>query len=535
MGQKLTNLNSEDSYKTLLLEVRNLCLNVSESFALQNISFRVKKNSLLAIVGESGSGKSLLAQYILNLSTFNTQKTKALQNGVVFFEGKDLARLDSKTWCKFLGAQIAYIPQEPLSALNPLQKVGKQILEAYLLHHKKPPKAKQAEILQNTLQNVGLEFELANRYPHELSGGQRQRILIAMSIINEPKIIFCDEPTTALDAIIQKQIINLLHSLKQKSSIVLITHDLSVVRDYADEIIVMKEGKIIESAQTKTLFTQPKELYTKELLDASDFSKFILRPYLQNEEILCVKNFNAIVQNHRFFYKQTLALTKNVNFTLHKGEILGVAGESGSGKSSLAYALVRLMRSSGEMKLFGKDVALFNKNEKLALARQINIVFQDPFSSLSPRMRVNEIIKEGLVAHNLCAKNTLHSAISKNLRLVGLNDDFLYRYPHELSGGQRQRVALARVLALGANILVLDEPTSALDKSAQKHILSLLLDLQRDLGLCLIFITHDVEILRYFSHTLLVLQNGYVIKYGKTQEIFYQARDENLWEVLSSS
>ena len=516
-----------------LLEVRNLCLNINENFALKNITFCVKKNSMLAIVGESGSGKSLLVQYILNLSMFNTLATQAIQSNAVFFEGKDLAKLSSKEWCEFLGTQITYIPQEPLSALNPLQKVGKQILESYILHHKKPPKHKQIEILQNVLKNVGLEYELANRYPHELSGGQRQRILIAMSIINEPKIIFCDEPTTALDALIQKQIIDLLRSLTQKSAIVLITHDLSIVRDYADEIIVMKDGKIIESAPTKTLFTNPKEPYTKELLDCIDFSNFVLQPYSHDKEVLCVKDFNAIVQNHRFFSKQTIALTKNVNFTLHKGEILGIAGESGSGKSSLAYALVRLIRFSGKMVFFGKDIMLFSKNEKITLSRQINIVFQDPFSSLSPRMRVSEIIKEGLVAHKICTKDELSGVISKNLHLVGLNDDFLHRYPHELSGGQRQRVALARVLALGTNILVLDEPTSALDKSAQKHILSLLLDLQHKLGLCLIFITHDLEILRYFSHTLLVLKKGCVLKYGETKALFTQTQNNELWESLS--
>ena len=519
-----------------LLEVRNLCLSVNENFALQNISFNVNKNSLLAIVGESGSGESLVAQYILNLSPFNARnKTQAFESNVVFFEGRDLAHLDSVSWCEFLGAQIAYIPQEPLSALNPLQKVGKQILEAYLLHHKKSPKHEQIQILQRVLHSVGLEYKLANRYPHELSGGQRQRILIAMSIINEPKIIFCDEPTTALDASIQRQIINLLHSLSQKSAIVLITHDLGIVRDYADEIVVMKDGKIIESAPTQMLFSNPKEPYTKDLLNCIDFSEFSLRPYSHDKEVLCVKNFNAIVQNHRFFRKQTLALVKNINFTLHKGEILGIAGESGSGKSSLAYALVRLMHSSGEINFFGKDFSRMSKNEKLTLARQINIVFQDPFSSLSPRMRVSEIIKEGLIAHKICTKNELDSLVSKNLHLVGLNDEFLHRYPHELSGGQRQRVALARVLALGANILVLDEPTSALDKSAQKRILSLLLDLQRNLGLCLIFITHDVEILRYFSHTLLVLQNGNAIQYGKTKDFFNQTGNKDFWEVLYSS
>ncbi|MGI0440378.1 ATP-binding cassette domain-containing protein [Helicobacter himalayensis] len=504
-----------------LLKVQNLDFCVSESFALQNISFELEKNEILAIVGESGSGKSMLAQLLLNLlpqAKFPKQS--------IFFEGKDLSEV--KNWRAIRGKQIAYIPQEPLSALNPLQKIGKQLLESYLLHNPKPTKAHLNEILTESLQRVGLDKELANRYPHELSGGQRQRALIALSVINKPQILICDEPTTALDSILQAQIIELLGSLAKNCALILITHDLAQVRGFTDKIIVMQRGKIIESNSAEKLFSAPQQAYTKELLNALEFGEFRLNDF-SDEVLLQLQDFSAVVASGGFLRKKDKVLVSGVNMCLHKGEILGVAGESGSGKSSLAFSILRLMRHSGALRFFGKDIKDFTNAQARALCQKISIVFQDPFASLSPRMRIGEIITEGLEVvlqgknaykDKSARKEILNLARIESLQRVGLDKELANRYPHELSGGQRQRVSIARALALKPNILVLDEPTSALDKSSQKQILRLLLQLQKELDLSLLFITHDLEILQALSHSILVLKDGKVLLQGASKEVF---------------
>ncbi|HIV48463.1 MAG TPA: ABC transporter ATP-binding protein [Candidatus Helicobacter avicola] len=494
-----------------LLEIRDFSFRVSESFMLSDIALTLDSREVLAIVGESGSGKSLLAQSILGLCG-------RLPRGKVLFEKRDLGTLDSKAWCEFLGKHIAYIPQDPLSALNPVQKIGTQILESYLLHNPKTSATKRKQVLTEVLQSVGLDESFASRYPHTLSGGQRQRILIAMSVINRPKILICDEPTTALDAMLQQQILELLRSLARQSAVVLITHDLGAVAHIADRIAVMRYGRIIESNKASEIFHNPRESYTKELLDALDFSTLVPKPY-ESSEVLCMRDFSAVAIKRQFWRNKPLIITHNVNLTLKKGEILGIAGESGSGKSSLGLAIMRLMAHKGEMTFFGKNIRDFTKEENFRLCARLGVIFQDPFASLNPRMRVGEIITEGLKYHQRHTQDT-QNALRRVLKGVGLDESFASRYPHTLSGGQRQRVAIARALILEPSILLLDEPTSALDKSTQKQILELLLRLQRELGVSLIFITHDLEILRFISHSLIVLRDGYVEESGVSTEVF---------------
>ena len=508
-----------------ILEIRDFCFAVSESFRLEDISLTLDSREVLAIVGESGSGKSLLAQSILGLFG-------ALPRGKMYFQSRDMSELDSAMWCAFRGKEIAYIPQDPLSALNPVQPIGKQILESYTLHNPKISSSKRREVLTEALQSVGLDISFAARDPHTLSGGQRQRALIAMSIINRPKILICDEPTTALDALLQRQILELLRSLAHQSAVVLITHDLGAVAHIAHTIAVMRGGRIIESNVASEVFNNPRESYTKELLDALDFSILTPKPY-ESSEVLRLRDFSAVAMKRRFWRNSPITITHNVNLALHKGEILGIAGESGSGKSSLGLAIVRLMAHMGEIRFFGKDIRDFSKGEYFALCAKIGVIFQDPFASLNPRMRVGEIITEGLIYHRRHAYD-VSKRLESALQSVGLDMSFAARYPHTLSGGQRQRVAIARALILEPNILLLDEPTSALDKSTQKQILTLLVRLQKELGLSLIFVTHDLDILRFLSHTLIVLKNGYVEESGASSEVFSMPKSAYFRELLSA-
>ena len=494
-----------------ILQIRDFSLRVSEDFALKDITLTLNAHEVLAIVGESGSGKSLLAQSILGLCG-------DLPRGKMMFDGRDMSALDSQKWCGFRGKEIAYIPQDPLSALNPVQKIGTQILESYLLHNPKTPATKRKQVLAKALQSVGLDMSFAMRYPHTLSGGQRQRALIAMSIINAPKILICDEPTTALDALIQRQILELLRSLSRQSAVVLITHDLGAVAHIADRIVVMQHGRIIESNRASEIFSNPRESYTRELLDALDFSTLTPKP-CESSEVLSLRDFSAVAIKRQFWRNVPLFITRGVNLSLHKGEIVGIAGESGSGKSSLGLAIMRLMAHRGEIAFFGKDIREFSKEERLALCARMGVIFQDPFASLNPRMRVGESITEGLKYHRKHIDD-VPQRLQRALQSVGLDMSFATRYPHTLSGGQRQRVAIARALILEPSVLLLDEPTSALDKSTQKQILSLLISLQRELGLSMIFITHDLDILRALSHTLIVLKNGCVEESGASSEVF---------------
>ncbi len=504
----------------------------SARFSLQDICLHIKPGEKVALVGESGSGKSMLAQLILKLNPHI-----ALQSGSVEFENKKLLELSQKELESLRGRDIAYIPQEPLSSLNPLHKVGKQIMESFYLHanelypHLKGRALanKAKERLAELLALIGLDSSLAHAYPFELSGGQKQRVAIAMSIVNNPKLLICDEPTTALDVLVQRQIMELLSSLAKQSAILFISHDLGVVREFADRVVVLKDGKILESALSEKLFNAPQHSYTRFLIESLKLPKRkaleqTSHDSMQQDIVLRARDLSVGVKKQGFFtstYKQILS---PLSFCLKKGQILGIAGESGGGKSSLALGLLHLLGTKGELYLNERQIKRTKADVKL-LRRQISMVFQDPFSSLCPRFRVGDIIKEALgklpqEIENKAKNEAYREKIAWALEMTGLDSSLAHAYPFELSGGQKQRVAIARAIVREPKILLLDEPTTALDKSSQKLILTLLLELQEKMQMSYIFITHDLEILRELSDEVLILHKGVAVEYGRSENVF---------------
>ena len=504
----------------------------SARFSLQDICLHIKPGEKVALVGESGSGKSMLAQLILRLNPHI-----ALQSGSVEFENKNLATLTQKELESLRGRDIAYIPQEPLSSLNPLHKVGKQIMESFYLHanelypHLKGRALanKAKERLAELLALIGLDSSLAHAYPFELSGGQKQRVAIAMSIVNNPKLLICDEPTTALDVLVQRQIMELLSSLAKQSAILFISHDLGVVREFADRVVVLKDGKILESALSEKLFNAPQHSYTRFLIESLKLPKRkaleqTSHDSMQQDIVLRARDLSVGVKKQGFFtstYKQILS---PLSFCLKKGQILGIAGESGGGKSSLALGLLHLLEIKGGLYLNERQIKRTKADVKL-LRKQISMVFQDPFSSLCPRFRIGDIIKEALgklpqEIENKAKNEAYRQKIAWALEMTGLDSSLAHAYPFELSGGQKQRVAIARAIVREPKILLLDEPTTALDKSSQKLILTLLLELQEKMQMSYIFITHDLEILRELSDEVLILHKGVAVEYGTSKNVF---------------
>ena len=504
----------------------------STRFSLQDICLHIKPGEKVALVGESGSGKSMLAQLILKLNPHI-----ALQSGSVEFENKNLATLTQKELESLRGRDIAYIPQEPLSSLNPLHKVGKQIMESFYLHANelypnlkgKALANRAKERLAELLALIGLDSSLAHAYPFELSGGQKQRVAIAMSIVNNPKLLICDEPTTALDVLVQRQIMELLSSLAKQSAILFISHDLGVVREFADRVVVLKDGKILESALSEKLFNAPQHSYTRFLIESLKLPKRkaleqTSHDVMQQDIVLRARDLSVGVKKQGFFtstYKQILS---PLSFCLKKGQILGIAGESGGGKSSLALGLLHLLETKGELYLNERQIKRTKADVKL-LRKQISMVFQDPFSSLCPRFRIGDIIKEALgelpqEIENKAKNEAYREKIAWALEMTGLDSSLAHAYPFELSGGQKQRVAIARAIVREPKILLLDEPTTALDKSSQKLILTLLLELQEKMQMSYIFITHDLEILRELSDEVLILHKGVAVEYGRSENVF---------------
>ena len=490
----------------------------SQRFCLRDISLDIKAQEKVALVGESGSGKSMLAQLILRL---NPQSI--IQSGSITFHSYDITAMGQRQIQQLRGRDIAYIPQEPLSSLNPLHKVGRQITESLYLHaHELYPhlraKAlhhKAQEKLEWLLESVGLDSALAHAYPFELSGGQKQRVAIAMSIINKPQLLICDEPTTALDVVVQRQIMQLLVRLNQQSAILFISHDLNVVRRFCDRVIVLKGGEIVESASSDEIFSAPKHDYTRFLIDSLSLPARELCEVDSRQCVLRVENFSVGVKKQGFLTSSHKAIVSPLSFALKKGQILGVAGASGSGKSSLALGLLYLLQTRGEVYIEGRQIS-HTKADVKWLREHVSIVFQDPFSSLCPRFCVGEIIAEALGwAWRKCEGEVIWA-----LESVGLDSALAHAYPFELSGGQKQRVAIARAIVRKPKIMLLDEPTTSLDKSSQKLILTLLLELQKKMQMSYVLITHDLEILRCLSDEVLILHNGEVVEYGESARVF---------------
>lgn len=504
-----------------LLSINNLSIAFGTSEVVRHVSLKVQKGEVLAIVGESGSGKSLTAQAILKLLPGN-----AKIEGEITLNGTQLLRMSEGEITRVRGCDVGMIFQEPMTALNPLHPISKQIIEAYAVHHKIAPKSAAAKAkLAELFAAVGLQH-LATRgtiYPHQLSGGERQRVMIAMAIANDPALLIADEPTTALDVTLVGQILGLLKSLQtsRNMGMIFITHDLLMVQQIADRVVVMKGGEIVESGTVKDVFASPQHAYTKMLLAAAPHGTTTPVKAAAPEVIAC-ENLSVTFPVKSPVLRRTLRVVRavqNVSFSLHEGETLGVVGESGSGKSSLGYALLKLVKSEGPIVFLGKRIDPLTLKQLMPARHAMQIVFQDPFSSLNPRMSIGEIIAEGLKLH--APKTTNYTArVDEILVAVGLTPEMKYRYPHEFSGGQRQRIAIARAMVLKPALVVLDEPTSALDMSVQKQVLGLLKDIQHTHAVSYIFISHDLRVVRSMAHQILVLKRGEVVEAGACETLF---------------
>ena len=521
-----------------LLEIKNLSItfefNDQMVNAVRDSSFKINRGECLAIVGESGSGKSVTALAIMRLIRSNSQLKIT---GSATYEKKNLLNSDEASLQNIRGKKISMIFQEPMTSLNPLHNIEKQISEC-LISDQKSNKTKCIELLKEVgIENPELRL---SHFPHQLSGGQRQRVMIAMAIANKPDLLIADEPTTALDVTIQKQILDLLDKLrkKYKMSLLLITHDLGIVKKIADRVCVMEKGKIVEQNATSAIFGKPKHIYTKKLINSKPREKKIKKK--NDEIILSVKNLSVYYKNtNSFFLKNkndAFQAVKNLSFDIAKGETLGIVGESGSGKSSIAQALLKLIDSDGNFFFKNKNISNLNEKEFRFYRKNIQIIFQDPFASLSPRLTIQDIVSEGLEVHyKEKSKEEMIDLTKKIINDVGLDSSMLSRYPHEFSGGQRQRIAIARALILNPELIILDEPTSALDMTVQSQIVDLLLKLQEKNNLTYIFISHDLKIVKALSDKIMVMKSGKIIEFEEKNKIFLKPKNDYTKQLLSSA
>ena len=520
-----------------VIEIKDLSVSFTQNNelvkAVQKSNFFINEGECFSIVGESGSGKSVTAMSMMKLIKGSNN---TLISGYIKFEDENLLTLSEQKLTKIRGKDISMIFQEPMTSLNPLHTIKKQIGECLFNLNKKE------ERIVELLREVGIENaeERLDHFPHQLSGGQRQRVMIAMAIANNPKLLIADEPTTALDVTIQKQILDLLDSLRRKfqMSLLLITHDLSIVKKISDRVCVMKNGQIVEQGETKSLFKKPKHPYTLKLINSSPNEKKFKSK--NSKIILKTNNLNIRYQlnSNSFFNRKNkfFHAVKNLNIQLVKGTTLGVVGESGSGKSSLALAMLKLIKSEGDIFYKNYNISKLNETSFRNFRKNIQIIFQDPFASLSPRLTIERIIGEGLEVHKKgLKKNEVSNLILRILEKVGLEKSMLNRYPHEFSGGQRQRIAIARALILEPEIIILDEPTSALDMTVQKQIVDLLLHLQKDLTLTYIFISHDLKIVKALSDKIVVMRHGEVIEEGSVKEIFLKPKENYTKKLIQSA
>ncbi len=504
--------------------------------AVNNISFTINKGETLALVGESGSGKSVTAHSILRLLPYPLARHPS---GAIIYQGQDLLSATPHYLRQVRGDRIAMIFQEPMSSLNPLHTIEKQINEILMLH--KGMNAKQASV--RTLELLSL-VEIKNpeqrmsSYPHELSGGQRQRVMIAMALANEPELLIADEPTTALDVTVQHTILELLKDLQVRlgMSILLISHDLNLVRRVAHRVCVMRNGEIVEQAACEQIFTAPEHPYTQELLGAEPSGQPV--PHSPSDILLETQDLRVWFPIKKGLLQRTVDHVKavdGISFKLQRGQTLGVVGESGSGKSTLGLAILRLIRSTGGIFYAGEAIQGLSQKQVRPLRRDIQVVFQDPFGSLSPRMSVSDIIGEGLGIHQMGDAAQQEQAIIDVLKEVGLDPDTRHRYPHEFSGGQRQRISIARALVLKPKLIILDEPTSALDRTVQRQVVELLRDLQLKYNLTYVFISHDLAVVKALSHQLLVMRQGKVVEQGAAADIFTAPQHDYTQQLLAAA
>jgi len=506
-----------------LLRVSDLSVAFGGRDVVKRISFDISAGETLALVGESGSGKSVTALSIMQLLPY---PPASHPSGSILFEGQEMIGAPAERLRAMRGDRVAMIFQEPMTSLNPLHTIEKQVNETLILHRNLPREAARARTLE-LLRLVGLQ-NAENRlgaYPHQLSGGQRQRVMIAMALANEPDLLIADEPTTALDVTIQAQILALLKDLQARMgmALLLITHDLGVVRKMADRVCVMTNGEIVESGAARDVLGTPRHEYTRRLLAAEPKGRRAPRSadapvLLEGADVKVWFPIKAGVMRRTVDHVKAV---DGISITVREGESLGIVGESGSGKTTLGLAILRLQRSEGRIAFDGKPIQGLRRKAMRPLRREMQIVFQDPFSSLSPRLSVGQIVEEGLKIHGIGGSVAERSALIESaLKEVGLEPEMRHRYPHEFSGGQRQRISIARALVLKPRLIVLDEPTSALDMSVQAQIIELLETLQRTHKLTYIFISHDLKVVRALSDDVMVMKDGKVVEYGPSDRIF---------------
>jgi len=504
---------------------------------VHGIDFSIAEHETLALVGESGSGKTVSAQSILRLIPEHWISYPA---GRVLFRGRDVLRMPEPELRDLRGREIGMIFQEPMTSLNPLHTIERQLGECFLLHQGlSPEKARPLSV--DWLERVGLR-EARSRlgaYPHQLSGGERQRVMIAMALANRPRLLIADEPTTALDVTIQAQILSLIKELQKElgMAVLFITHDLGIVRRMADRVAVMKDGMLVETGSTAAMFASPVHPYTKELLDSEPTGE---APDSDPDAPTAAeaKDLKVWFPLRGGFLRRVRGYVKavdGVSFRLARGKTLGVVGESGSGKTTLGKALLRLEASEGELTVDGMPFRLVDAKSLRPLRRKLQIIFQDPYGSLSPRMTVEDIVGEGLLIHGIGDKAERSRLVGEALAEVGLSEEHRGRFPNEFSGGQRQRIALARALVLRPEILVLDEPTSSLDRTIQFQVIELLKRLQEKHGLTYLFISHDLKIVKSLCHDILIMKAGKIVEAGPAREIFARPKEAYTKELLETA
>jgi microcin C transport system ATP-binding protein len=531
------------STKNHLLSIEDFSVRFGDKTVVDQLSLAVERGERVALVGESGSGKSVTALSILRLVE------RASYSGRLMFDGQDLLQKSEQQMRGIRGADVAMVFQEPMTALNPLYTIGQQICESLRLHEGLRPneaRARGIELLRRT--GIPEPERRIDSFPHQLSGGQRQRAMIAMALACRPRLLLADEPTTALDVTVRQQIVDLLLELQEQEAaargmaVLLITHDLNLVRRFAQRVAVMEKGVLVETNTTEALFSNPQHPYTQRLLD-SEPKREVSEPAADAGKILDVKglaiDYRVPAKGWRsMFGHDTFRAVHEVDLSLRRGETLGIVGESGSGKSTLASAVLGLQgAAAGTIKIDGKPLGeLKTPRARRDLYSRLQVVFQDPFGSLSPRMTIEQIVAEGLVMHKPgMTPEARRTRVGQLLEEVGMPAESMLRYPHEFSGGQRQRIAIARALAVEPELMVLDEPTSALDVSIQKQVLALLTGLQQKYKLSFLFITHDLAVMRAMAHRVIVMKAGRVVEQGDTLEVLHAPQHPYTQSLLASS
>ena len=509
---------------TTLLTIDDLKFSYSEDgdFQLSIDHLVVNKHESVAIVGESGSGKTLTAHLIMQIQ----KHRKSLSSGSIVFQGQTMNHLALQDLNRLRNNKISLMLQEPLVAFNPLQTIEQQLTEAVMVHNDLSSDLAKSRVYK-ALAEVHLDTQVINhakKLPHELSGGQRQRALLAMALINEPELLIADEPTTALDASLQLDILRLIQEKQSENgmSVLIISHDLNMIRSFAHRIYVMHRGEIIESDTSVELFKTPKHPQTKALLDANAFD--ITLPTVETQHtVLQVKSLEVVyaLTHHWFFKNEMATILQSIHFQVDRCENLGIVGQSGSGKTTIALAVLQLIKHQGRVIINGQAFGNLSLKKKRAMRKHIQMVFQDPFSSLNPRLTVKQCIVEGLTVFKPhLAQDLMLEKLKATLALVNLPEQILNRYPHEFSGGQRQRIAIARALILEPDILILDEPTTALDATIQKSIIQMLIRIQHQLQISFLLITHNCQLVKRFCHRVLVVDSGEIVESGVTEAVF---------------